>query len=243
VTFTVHNTAFSGFRNGGFEWYWEGWSKDEALSEQPWLAGYMHSGGLAMGFGANWNNDLWAYTPYHGALTQDLKLPSDCDTLALSFWFLAVPPDSDTPQPEDGVAHDTLTVNFLDESGHTLKTLGSFSNLDNTPDPWNPVWVQKTLDLADLKGQQGTLRLEGVNDDQGYGTVFLVDDFALTGAVTIQTNVADLSGDAAVDGYDLALLMTAYAPTRTPSNPKADLNGDGVVDDKDLDLLLANFGK
>ncbi|HJV23362.1 MAG TPA: M4 family metallopeptidase [Holophagaceae bacterium] len=248
VTFTVHNAAFSGFQNGGFEWYWTNWEKDPSLPDHPWLTGYAHTGGIALGFGGNTVafdevNWVYIYGPYHGALTQGLKLPSDCDTLTLRFWYLALPPDSDHPAPTDGLAHDTLTLSFLDANGNTLKTLGSFSNLDDTPNPWKPVWVQQTVDLADLKGQQGTLRVEGVNDDQGFGTIFLVDDFALTGTVKTQTNVADLSGDGAVDGYDLALLMAAYAPNRTPSDARADLNGDGVVDDKDLDLLLANFGK
>lgn len=243
VTFTVHNAAFSGFQNGGFEWYWESWGTDPSLPDQPWMANFVHSGNQAMGFGASSHDADYRWAPYRAALSQEMKLPSDCDTLTLSFWLMATPPSVHTPQPEDGVAHDTLTVSFLDTKGNILKTLGSYSNLDNTPDPYNPYFVQKTIDLADLKGQQGTLRVEGVNDDQGYGTIFIVDDFALTGAVKVQTNIADLNSDGSVDGYDLALLMAAYAPGRTPSNPKADLNGDGVVDDKDLDLLLANFGK
>lgn len=243
VSFTVSNAAFSGFRNGGFEWYWEGWETDPSLPDPAWLTGYAHSGAIAVGFGANWSNDLWRYTPYHGVLYQDMRLPADCDTLTLGYWALVLPPDSDTPAPTDGVAHDTLTVKFLDAQGNTLKTVGSYSNLDDTPDPWNPVWVYQSFDVADLKGQTVRLQVEGANDDQGYGTIFLVDDFTLSGSKTAQTNAADISGDGAVDGYDLALLMAAYDPTRTPSNPKADLNGDGVVDDKDLDLLLANFGK
>lgn len=243
VTFTVHNTAFSGFQNGGFEWYWESWATDQSLPNQPWMARFVHSGGEAMGFGAFSHDANYRWTPFHAAISQDLKLPSDCDTLALSFWLLATPPSVHTPQPADGLAHDTLTVSFVDAKGNTLKTVGSFSNLDNTPDPYNPFFVQRTFDIADLKGQVGTLRVEGVNDDQGYGTIFIVDDFALTGTLKTSVNVADLNGDGVVDGYDLALLMAAYDPTKSPSDPKADLNGDGVVDDKDLDLLLANFGK
>jgi Zn-dependent metalloprotease len=243
VTFTVHNATFNGFQNGGFEWQWMGWGSDSSLPDKPWLSGYPHSGTLSMGFGARYSNTLNAYSPFHAALTQDLKLPSDCDTLTLSFWLLASNPDPDTPAPGDGLAHDTLTVRFLDANGKILKTVGSFSNLDDTPDPYNPVWVQKTFDIADLKGQRVRLQVDGVNDDQGFGTVFVIDDFALLGAVKTQVNVADLNGDGVVDGYDLALLMAAFDPTKSPSDPKADLNGDGVVDDKDLDILLANFGK
>ena len=47
---------------------------------------------------------------------------------------------------------------------------------------------------------------------------------------------ADLNGDGAVDGGDLAILLAAWG------TPGADLNGDGVTDGADLAILLAAWG-
>jgi hypothetical protein len=243
VTFTVHNASFDGIQNGGFEWGLEGWKVPSDVPDQPFVLSYAHSGFYSTLFGALPSEDFSRYLPFRSAIYQDLKLPSDCDTLVLEYWFLATQPDFYTPAPTDGVAHDTLTVRFLDANGNLLKAVGSFSNLDDTPDPFNPVWVQKTFDVSDLKGQTVRLQADGANDDQGFGTGFLVDGFAIRGTATVPASAADISADGIVDGYDLALLMAAFNPTRTPSDPRADLNGDGLVDDKDLDLLLAAFGK
>lgn len=243
VTFTVHNATFDGIQNGGFEWGFEGWNVPSGMLDQPFLVKYPQSGTYSMLFGANTNKDYTAYLPFHSAIYQDLKLPSDCDTLALEYWFIATPPDVETPPPTDGVAHDALTVRFLDASGNTLKNVGSYSNLDDTPDPFNPVWVHKTFDVSDLKGQTVRLQVDGTNDDQGFGTGFLIDSFAIRGTATVQLSAADINANGVVDGYDMAVLMAAFDPARASSNSKADLNGDGLVDDKDLDLLLAAFGK
>ncbi len=51
-------------------------------------------------------------------------------------------------------------------------------------------------------------------------------------------NAADLDGDGAVGGSDLALLLSAFATT----GGSADLDGDGVVGGGDLSLLLAAWG-
>jgi len=52
---------------------------------------------------------------------------------------------------------------------------------------------------------------------------------------------ADLNGDAAVDGADLAILLGAWGPA-DEDNP-ADLTGDGMVDGADLATLLGAWGE
>lgn len=243
LPFTLHNAVFEGLQNGGFEWELESWTTPSNVPDAPYITGFSHSGTLSVLLGDVWDGGLNKYLPFKSALYQDVKLPSDCDTLSLGYWFFAAPPDPATPPPTDGLAHDLLSIRFLDAQGALLKDLGSYSNLDDTPDPFNPVWVHKTFDVSELKGQVVRLQVDGSNDDQGFGTAFLLDDFTLEGTSAVVPNPADLNGDGLVDGYDLALLMASYSPATSPRNPKADLNGDGVVDDKDLDLLLARFGK
>ena len=53
--------------------------------------------------------------------------------------------------------------------------------------------------------------------------------------------IADISGDGAVNGADMALLLGSWGiPPKTL--PQADLNGDGVVNGADLATLLAEWG-
>jgi hypothetical protein len=47
----------------------------------------------------------------------------------------------------------------------------------------------------------------------------------------------DLSGDGAVDGIDLGVLLGSWGQPGA-----ADLNGDGFVDGQDLGILLGNWG-
>jgi Zn-dependent metalloprotease len=243
LSFSVHNPRFEGIQNGGFEWGLSSWSVPADVPDQPYLLDFSHQGASSILFGAKWSEGPSLYLPFRSAMFQDVKLPTDFRTLTLQYWFLATPPSAMTPPPTDGNAHDTLTVKLLDASGNVLKVLGSHSNLDDTTTPDNPVWTLQIVDVSDLKGQRVRLQVESANDDKGYGTAFLVDDFALAGTSTVQPNAADLNADGVVDGYDLALLMAAFNPARTPSDSRADLNGDGVVDDKDLGLLLSAFGK
>ena len=50
---------------------------------------------------------------------------------------------------------------------------------------------------------------------------------------------ADISGDGAVDAFDLGALLGAWGPS---AGHAADLNGDGVVDALDLGQLLGSWG-
>jgi len=53
---------------------------------------------------------------------------------------------------------------------------------------------------------------------------------------------ADLSGSGAVDGSDLAQLLSAWGPMPAGATVRADLDGDGFVGAKDLAQLLAEWG-
>lgn len=243
ASFRARNAEFDGLRNGSFEWGLDSWTIPSSHADQPRLTHFSRSGALALIFGGKWNDLESRFMPICSAVSQDLNLPSDCDTLTLSYWSFSGQPNDTTPPPVDGLAHDRMTIRLLDAQGNVVKEVGNHSNLDNTPDPWNPVWVQKSIDISDLKGRFVRLQVEASNDDQGYGTQFLADDFALNGTLSQEPSIADISGDGIVDGYDLALLMAAYGSTPLPGYEKVDLNQDSVVDDADLDLLLASFGK
>jgi hypothetical protein len=53
--------------------------------------------------------------------------------------------------------------------------------------------------------------------------------------------IADVSGDNAVNGSDLGLLLTDWGPVSEP-RPRADLNADGVVNGADLGIVLQHWG-
>jgi len=62
-------------------------------------------------------------------------------------------------------------------------------------------------------------------------------DSADAGAIPIGTFAGDLNGDGAINGADLATLLSQWG-----LNGSADLNGDGIVNGADLATLLANWG-
>lgn len=75
-------------------------------------------------------------------------------------------------------------------------------------------------------------------------SVSISGQYAVIGAVRAATILriggclAEMSGDDAVDGTDLAAFLTSWGET----NSHADFNGDGIVDGEDLALMLAAWG-
>jgi hypothetical protein len=73
------------------------------------------------------------------------------------------------------------------------------------------------------------------------GTTTVLTDVAVNQTITVapggdKTNPADLDGDGAVDGFDLALLLGNWGPC---AGCPADFDGNGIVNGFDLAMLLA----
>ncbi|HMN97568.1 MAG TPA: GC-type dockerin domain-anchored protein, partial [Phycisphaerales bacterium] len=71
----------------------------------------------------------------------------------------------------------------------------------------------------------------------GFRSVTLSDPVTTLPTAPPNPCPADLTGDGAVDGADLGLLLSSWGGTGS-----ADLNNDGVVDGADLGLLLSGWG-
>jgi len=77
-------------------------------------------------------------------------------------------------------------------------------------------------------------------DLDGDGLADAADVELLTRYVNRFPCVGDISGDGAVGGDDLALLLSSWG--LCPASCAADLNGNGAVGGSDLAILLANWG-
>ena len=71
-------------------------------------------------------------------------------------------------------AYDKLYVQIRNQNGAVLKTLATYSNLDETTD-----YVQKTFDVSTYKGQTVQVYFKMV-EDNGKATSFRLDDITLT---------------------------------------------------------------
>jgi probable HAF family extracellular repeat protein len=74
------------------------------------------------------------------------------------------------------------------------------------------------------------------------GGVHIDGDIAGTGFILDPAPPADLSGDCAVNGLDLAALLADWGACRGKKSCAADLDGNGVVNGFDLAMLLAAWG-
>ncbi len=97
---------------------------------------------------------------------QALSLPSDAQTLNVSFWLKATTSETTTT-----LKNDTLTVRIYNASGSSiLGTAGTLSNLDAGG------YVQRTFDLMPYKGQGILLVLWSTENNNALPTTFYVDD-------------------------------------------------------------------
>ena len=83
-------------------------------------------------------------------------------------------------------------------------------------------------------GENLWIRVSGVDDKTGSG-VISIECFGVSCPC-----IADLNGDARVDGADFGLLLSAFGPC--PRACPADLNESGNVDGSDIGLMLALWG-
>ncbi|MFI1659884.1 M4 family metallopeptidase [Streptomyces sp. NPDC020472] len=95
-------------------------------------------------------------------LTQTVFVPYGCKA-TVSFWLRVVTNESTTTTPYDKL---TVTANGT--------TLATYSNLDKSTG-----YLQKTIDLAPVAGQNVTLKFTST-EDTATPTYFLIDDTALT---------------------------------------------------------------
>ena len=114
---------------------------------------------------------------------------------------------------------------------------GSFAWSDGSPvtyTNWNagePNNSGGTEDWAEMLGSSG--RWNDIGDNgSGFPHLAIVEL-----GPTAPPCPEDLSGDGAVDGIDLGVLLGAWGQPGA-----ADLNGDGFVDGQDLGILLGNWG-
>jgi hypothetical protein len=70
-------------------------------------------------------------------------------------------------------AEDVLTIEILDRAGHSLKTVGTFSNLDECP-----TYIQRRFDVTRYRGTSIRISFTGIQG-KGAPTWFLLDDVAL----------------------------------------------------------------
>jgi hypothetical protein len=101
-------------------------------------------------------------------LQQAVTLPAG-SAATLSFWL-----HIDTDETSRTHAYDTLTVQLLDDAGHVLKTLATYSNVDAADG-----WRQVRFDIGAYAGRPVTLRFTG-HEDNSKVTSFVIDDVSVT---------------------------------------------------------------
>ena len=116
-----------------------------------------------------WSAWLCGYGSTHtDTLKQTIAIPAGLSSATLTFWLHV-----DTEETTTATARDKLTVQLLDASGHVLKTLATFSNLDA-----GAGYRRVALDAAVAIGKTVTVKFTG-KEDGAKATSFVVDDVAL----------------------------------------------------------------
>lgn len=146
---------------------------------------------------------LWAVYfnalgPATDTLTQMITIPAG-NSATLSFWL-----DIGTFETSHYSVWDTFTVSVQNASGTTLQTLGSFSNLDETPaSPYN--YGQHSYDLSAYAGQTIKIAFRSYNDSTS-PTIFMLDD------VSVIASGGSASG-CVEDPYSVCLVNGRYKVT------------------------------
>ncbi|MGH9456217.1 MAG: S8 family serine peptidase [Thermoanaerobaculia bacterium] len=117
-------------------------------SWKAWLNGYGSS------------NSDWVY--------QTVTIPSNATAATLSFWIRI-----DSAESTTSTAYDRLTVTIRNTSNSVLRTLATYSNLNE-----NSTYVQKSFDVLDFRGQTIRVYFRGT-EDYTLQTSFVIDDTAL----------------------------------------------------------------
>src|ERR1051326_3983897 len=125
----------------------------------------------------SWKAWLDGYGSAHtDTLQQQLTIPSNTTRATLSFWL-----HIDTAETAS-LANDTLKVQIRNASGTVLTTLATYSNLNA-----GAGYQQVSFDLTSYRGQLIQLYFIGVENSK-LKTSFVVDDFALTATVPVNSD-------------------------------------------------------
>ena len=103
------------------------------------------------------------------SLYQNVAIPASAQRATLSLWLNIATNETTTTS-----AYDKLYVQIRNQNGAVLKTLATYSNLDQTT-----AYVQKTFDVSAYKGQTVQIYFKMV-EDNGKATSFRLDDITLT---------------------------------------------------------------
>ena len=143
--------------NGGFESGATGWTGDTWTINSDTYAAASGSKKLwLVGYGENRTEQV----------QQRITIPSGASSLDFKLRV-------DSAENTSYSRYDTLQVRLLDSSGNVLKTLGSYSNLDESSS-----YRAKSLDLSAYAGRTVTLQFTATEDSSAQ-TSFLVDDVAV----------------------------------------------------------------
>lgn len=116
-----------------------------------------------------WDAWLDGYgTTHTDRLYQTVAIPTSAAG-TLKFWL-----HIDTAETTTTTAYDKLKVQVRNTSGTVLKTLATYSNLNQ-----NTGYAQRSLDVSAYRGQTVEIYLLGT-EDASLQTSFVVDDFSLT---------------------------------------------------------------
>ncbi|WP_257460262.1 M4 family metallopeptidase [Archangium lipolyticum] len=129
--------------------------------------------------------------PNKSALYQTVTIPANASAATYSFWLQTI-----NGAFSDGKVHDTFKVQVRDSAGKELRTLATYSNLDNSDD-----YVEHRFDLSAFKGQTIRLYFESefvAPQIPGSAAYFLLDDVELH--VSTATDVQPPALTASVDG-------------------------------------------
>src|SRR4030095_5176678 len=107
-------------------------------------------------------------TTHTDSCYQQITIPSNVATAALSFWVRI-----DTAETTTTTVFDRLQVQIRNSSNTVLTTLATYSNLNETNS-----YVLKTFDLTSFKGQTIRVNFLGT-EDSSLQTSFVIDDTAL----------------------------------------------------------------
>lgn len=101
-------------------------------------------------------------------VSQQVDLPSGAQKITLSFWISITTKESTTD-----AAYDQCKIQIKSPTGAILKTLVTFSNLNETAG-----FLKKSFDLTTFKGQRVRIALKA-SEDTAKQTSFLFDDFSV----------------------------------------------------------------
>lgn len=144
-----------GFESGGTGWTASGTDVISTNDVEPARTGTTKA--WLGGIGEAHTDRLW----------QRVTLPASAAAITLGFYLHV------STEETSGDAFDTMAVRVLSTSGQVLRTLKTFSNLQERDD-----YRLETLNLTDFRGQ--TVRIEFLaKEDNGSLTSFVLDDISL----------------------------------------------------------------